>query len=260
MYPSKASQSQIEGWSEEEWEHFRQRLFDVSELMRNIQSSFARWYNRSYDRRGRFWADRFKSVFLETEEAVLDCMLYVELNPVRAGLVERPEDWRGSSIYLRDIGKASWLMPLTRICDQESEEKASNTANGCITVEAYQPNRVRRVFPKMFSTKRPHVVSRPEVCSENALATSSTAWLSVQSSSSLLKSPECARTGSISGGEIQYPSSAEYTCHFESNAALQSCSDTSLRYFQILIALVAAKMRSEWRRYPTGDILRLNAR
>jgi hypothetical protein len=90
MYPSKASQIQIDGWTEEEWERFRQRLFDVSELMRNIQSSFARWYNRSYDRRGRFWADRFKSVFLETETAVLDCMLYVELNPVRAGLVERP--------------------------------------------------------------------------------------------------------------------------------------------------------------------------
>jgi hypothetical protein len=92
--------------------------------MRNIQSGFALWYNRNNNRRGRFWADRFKSVYLENEAAVLDCMLYVELNPVRAGLVERPEDWRGSSIFLREIGKTDWLMPLSEILDQPSEEKA----------------------------------------------------------------------------------------------------------------------------------------
>jgi REP element-mobilizing transposase RayT len=124
MYPSKTSQRQIDEWSRKDWDHFRQRLFDVSELMRNIQSAFARWYNRNNNRRGRFWADRFKSVYLENEAAVLDCMLYVELNPVRAGLVERPEDWRGSSIFLRDIGKADWLMPLSEILAQPCEEKA----------------------------------------------------------------------------------------------------------------------------------------
>ncbi|MCP4685687.1 MAG: hypothetical protein GY867_09600, partial [bacterium] len=118
MYPSDASQNEIDGWSKEKWERFRQRLFDLSELMRNIQSAFARWYNRKHDRRGRFWADRFRSVHLENEAAVLDCMLYVELNPVRAGLVERPEDWSGSSIFFRDIGKDAWLMPLSRILFQ----------------------------------------------------------------------------------------------------------------------------------------------
>jgi hypothetical protein len=124
MYPGKASQIRVNGWSEEQWERFRQRLFDVSELMRNIQSAFARWYNNHHERRGRFWADRFKSVYLETEAAVLDCILYIELNPVRAGLVERPEDWHGSSIYLRELKKGAWLMPLTRICDQPSEAEA----------------------------------------------------------------------------------------------------------------------------------------
>ncbi len=70
MYPSKASQIAIDGWSEDEWEHYRRRLFDVSEYMRNIQAAFARWYNRSYERRGRFWADRFKSVYLGDMVAV----------------------------------------------------------------------------------------------------------------------------------------------------------------------------------------------
>lgn len=124
MYPGRKRQEEVEAWSEEEWEHYRRRLFDVSEYMRNIQSAFARWYNRSFDRRGRFWADRFKSVYLAGARAVLDCMLYVELNPVRAGLVERPEDWVGSSVYLREMGKDSWLAPLTGFLAQPSRRGA----------------------------------------------------------------------------------------------------------------------------------------
>lgn len=124
MYPSRASQRLIDNWSIGDWEHYRRRLFDVSEYMRNVQSSFARWYNHSFQRRGRFWADRFKSVYLEDPRAVLDCMLYVELNPVRAGLVQRPEDWRGSSLILRELGKDGWLTTLTKFIDQPTPEEA----------------------------------------------------------------------------------------------------------------------------------------
>jgi len=115
MYPGKGFELKTGGWSEEDWEHYRRRLFDLSEYMRNIQAAFARWYNRSYDRRGRFWADRFKSVLLGDLRAVLDCMLYVDLNAVRAGLVERPEEWRGSSLYLRELGKDAWMMALGEV-------------------------------------------------------------------------------------------------------------------------------------------------
>ncbi len=124
MYPSQAAQILVDAWSEEEWEHYRKRLFDVSEYMRNIQAAFARWYNRSYQRRGRFWAERFKSVVLGDRAAVLDCLLYVELNPVRASLVERPEDWQGSSVYLREIGKDGWLTPLTQVLNVRGRKKA----------------------------------------------------------------------------------------------------------------------------------------
>jgi len=124
MYPSRVSQLQVDAWSDEQWEHYRRRLFDVSEYMRNIQSAYARWFNRSFQRRGRFWADRFKSVYLENLKAVLDCMLYVELNPVRAGLVERPEEWQGSSVFLREIGRDSWLAPLKTFVDQPTRKKA----------------------------------------------------------------------------------------------------------------------------------------
>lgn len=123
MYPGKASRARLDLWTEPDWEHYRQRLFDVSEYMRNIQSAFARWYNRSYQRRGRFWADRFKSVYLADLRAVLDCMLYVELNPVRAGLVERPEEWQGSSLIQRELGTDNWLAPLKTFLDQPDGER-----------------------------------------------------------------------------------------------------------------------------------------
>ncbi|NOZ93747.1 MAG: hypothetical protein GXP47_03265 [Acidobacteria bacterium] len=124
MYPGKAGLVRIEAWTDEDWEHYRHRLFDVSEYMRNVQAAFARWYNRAHDRRGRFWADRFKSVILGDARAVVDCVLYVELNPVRAGVVVRPEEWKGSSVYLRELGHDGWLLPLGDLLGIEDRDEA----------------------------------------------------------------------------------------------------------------------------------------
>ncbi len=116
LYPNSAAD--LDEWPQTKWDRLQERLFDVSELMRNIHSAFARFYNKTYRRHGRFWADRFKSTLLENTKALLDCMLYVELNPVRAGLVERPEDWKGCSLHLREAGQDEWLMPLTALFDK----------------------------------------------------------------------------------------------------------------------------------------------
>src|SRR5512136_5915 len=70
----------LDGWLAASWARFETRIFDVSELMRSLQSKIARWFNLTHNRRGRFWADRFKSVLLEDEKAMFDCLLYVELN------------------------------------------------------------------------------------------------------------------------------------------------------------------------------------
>jgi len=110
LYPKESVK--LNAWSAEQWNKFRDRLFDVSEFMRNFQAAFARWFNASHERKGRFWGDRFKSTLLEDEKAVMDCLLYIELNPVRAGIVERPEDYEGSSVFFREIGTDRWLIPI----------------------------------------------------------------------------------------------------------------------------------------------------
>jgi len=121
FYPNVPDQSRC--WQNEDWERFSRRIFDVSELMRSIQSSFARWYNRTYERKGRFWADRYKSTLLLDESALLECMQYIELNAVRADIAPdgRPEDYAYTSLHWREIGRAEWLAPLQSLLNESSE-------------------------------------------------------------------------------------------------------------------------------------------
>ena len=139
-------------WTPKRWKRFEQRLFDVSEYMRNVQSAFARWYNRQYDRKGRFWADRFKSTLLLDPQAVLDCVLYVELNPMRAGLVAEPEEWEGSSLFFRELKKDQDLAPLEEILGLEPVEGAGRRSGE----EAYRQYKGLLYYRGTVPTKETH--------------------------------------------------------------------------------------------------------
>ena len=71
-----------------------EEMLVISSMIGVIQQKFSVFYNRSHLRRGRLWADRFKSVILDGEHALWSCVKYVELNPVRAGLSKDPADYR----------------------------------------------------------------------------------------------------------------------------------------------------------------------
>ena len=71
------------------------RMSDVSEFMKALKQRFSVWYNRSHRRYGTLWSERFKSVLVEGRGNPLQTMAaYIDLNPVRAGLVEDPKDYR----------------------------------------------------------------------------------------------------------------------------------------------------------------------
>jgi putative transposase len=71
------------------------RMADVSEYMKAVKQRFSVWYNRKHGRFGTLWADRFKSVLVEGQGNPLQTMAaYIDLNPVRAGIVEDPKDYR----------------------------------------------------------------------------------------------------------------------------------------------------------------------
>ncbi len=76
----------------------REKLSSLSEFVREIKVGFTRYYNKRHNRRGYFWGDRFKSVIVEKGETLINCLAYIDLNPLRAGVVERPEDYRWNSL------------------------------------------------------------------------------------------------------------------------------------------------------------------
>jgi REP element-mobilizing transposase RayT len=76
----------------------REKLSNLSEFVREIKVGFTRYYNKRHNRRGYFWGDRFKSVIVEKGETLINCLAYIDLNPLRAGIVSRPEDYRWNSL------------------------------------------------------------------------------------------------------------------------------------------------------------------
>jgi putative transposase len=72
-----------------------ERMGDVSEFMKELKQRFTRWYNRRAERFGTLWAERFKSVLVEDQPGVMETVAaYIDLNPVRAGLVADPKEYR----------------------------------------------------------------------------------------------------------------------------------------------------------------------
>ena len=137
LYP----ETLLNGWLRANWSRFEERIFDLSEFMRNFQAAFARWYNQTFGRRGRFWAERFKSTLLENMKQVRDCLLYVDLNSVRAGIKERPEEYEGSSVYYRDIGKDKWMMPLQSIVGRKRRAEAVIDYKGMLYYRGNVPSK-----------------------------------------------------------------------------------------------------------------------
>jgi REP element-mobilizing transposase RayT len=77
---------------------FRDKLESLSEFVKEIKQRFSQFYNKRHKRKGFFWSDRYKSVLVEEGETLINLLAYVDLNPVRAGMVERPDDYRWNSL------------------------------------------------------------------------------------------------------------------------------------------------------------------
>jgi hypothetical protein len=70
---------------------------NLSRGMQWFNTAYAVWFNRRHDRSGHLYGGRFKAFVIEKESYFLEVLRYVVLNPVRAHMVERPEDYRWSS-------------------------------------------------------------------------------------------------------------------------------------------------------------------
>jgi putative transposase len=93
----RAKASSDPSWHREILGRYEARRHDLSAFMRELKQRFTLWYNRSQGRRGTLWEEKFRSVLVEDlGSALMTVAAYVDLNPVRAGLVKDPMDYRWS--------------------------------------------------------------------------------------------------------------------------------------------------------------------
>ena len=76
----------------------------LPQMMQAVGRAYVRYFNLRHKRTGTLWEGRYRSTLIESERYLLACMVYIDLNPVRAGMVGRPEDFRWSS-YRHSIGQ-----------------------------------------------------------------------------------------------------------------------------------------------------------
>ncbi|MCX6857099.1 MAG: transposase [Verrucomicrobia bacterium] len=84
-------------WEEEIRERYLRRMWDVSSFMKTLKQRFAQWFNKRHKRKGTFWEDRFRSVLVQSAgETVAAMAAYIDLNPIRANMMEDPQEYRWS--------------------------------------------------------------------------------------------------------------------------------------------------------------------
>ena len=82
----------------------------VSSMMQSLGRSYVRYFNQTYQRSGTLWEGRFRSSLVESSDYLLQCYQYIELNPVRAGMVDDPSEYTWSSYQCNGMGRQSKLI------------------------------------------------------------------------------------------------------------------------------------------------------
>ena len=103
--------------------------FAVSKMMQSLGRSYVRYFNYSYGRSGTLWDGRFKSCLIESESYLLEVYRYVELNPVRACMVDEPSEYKWSSYQCNALGRETDLRTphslYLRLGDGELQRRAN---------------------------------------------------------------------------------------------------------------------------------------
>ena len=81
----------------------------ISQMMQSLGRRYVQYFNFEYRRSGTLWEGRFKSCLVQAERYLLELYKYIELNPVRAGMVTDPGEYRWSSYQINALGKGSEL-------------------------------------------------------------------------------------------------------------------------------------------------------
>ncbi len=82
----------------------------LTKVMQMLGRYYVQYFNYAYDRSGTLWEGRYKATLLDSDQYLLACMRYIELNPVRAGMVEHSRDYPWSSYHYNTLGEEDLLL------------------------------------------------------------------------------------------------------------------------------------------------------
>lgn len=87
-----------------------ERADSVGRLFQSLGRHYVRYVNETYQRHGGLWEGRYKSNVIDSQAYLLTCMRYIELNPVRAGMVDHPAKYRWSSYAANALGVSNAIL------------------------------------------------------------------------------------------------------------------------------------------------------
>jgi putative transposase len=100
-------------------EQWLARMWNLSAFVQSVKQRFTVWFNKKHKRKGTLWEERFKSVVLMGSQATAACAAYIDLNPVRAGIVDDPADYRwsgyGEAVAGVKVAREGLIYALTRL-------------------------------------------------------------------------------------------------------------------------------------------------
>ena len=106
---------------EEIKERYLYRMWDLSQFMNSLKQRFTQWFNKQHGRKGTLWEERFKSVIVEDGYAARVMAAYIDLNPVRAGIVSKPEEYRWCGYAEALAGKGPARVGVERVMSEFAE-------------------------------------------------------------------------------------------------------------------------------------------
>jgi len=126
----------------------------IAKVMQSLGRYYVQYFNYQYKRTGTLWEGRYKSTLLDSEMYLLTCYRYIEMNPVRAEMVDHPSDYPWSSYACNAVGKANPMLSphdlYLQLGDNDAARQSHYRALFDVQLEAHELDKIRNATNKSW--------------------------------------------------------------------------------------------------------------
>ena len=140
--------------------------YGISEIMQALGRRYVRYVNKTYKRTGTLWEGRYKASLVDDGSYLLTCMRYIELNPVRAGMIKHPGEYQWSSYLSNAQGAVESLIDAhpvyLRLADATELRQTAYRALFNNQLDTETVNRIRETLNQELVMGRPDFIQKIE--------------------------------------------------------------------------------------------------